>query len=246
MIGSTPLSAYSDQAIAAPATAMRSEPSRPVTSTVAMTGADQDAVQDRVTLSPDGQARARKAAGQDRAGEQNDAAVQDTPEDKASAPGQLSPEEEQTVQKLKKRDAEVKRHEAAHLAAAGQYAAGGPSYTYQNGPDGKRYAIGGEVPIDVSSEKTPEQTVQKMRVVRQAALAPANPSGADHAIAATASMKEAEARRELNSEQSDQNSDSGAVAPDSQSGRRPGQADTIDQAAMQGRTTRRTPLSTYA
>lgn len=120
------------------------------------------------------------------------------PNDTSTSPEQLTAEEQQAVLKLKKRDREVKSHEQAHLATAGQYAAGGPSYSYQTGPDGRRYAIGGEVPIDVGKEKTPEQTIQKMRIVRRAALAPAHPSAADRSIAAAASMKEAEAMRELN------------------------------------------------
>ena len=58
---------------------------------------------------------------------------------------QLSPDEEKQVEQLKRRDAEVRQHEQAHKAAAGQYASGGPSYDSQTGPDGKQYAVGGEV-----------------------------------------------------------------------------------------------------
>ncbi len=168
---------------------MRSEPTRPVTVNPALTNQDPgpSPVTDQVSLSPEGQALSRQ--------QQNG---QVDAQENASADSQgLSPEEQQAIQKLKQRDREVKAHEQAHLANAGQYAAGGPSYTYQTGPDGRRYAIGGEVPIDVSKEKTPEQTIRKMETVRRAALAPANPSGADRAIAARASMTEAQARREL-------------------------------------------------
>ncbi|MEQ9335590.1 MAG: putative metalloprotease CJM1_0395 family protein, partial [Miltoncostaeaceae bacterium] len=38
---------------------------------------------------------------------------------------------------------ERRRPGAPHAAAGGQYA-GAPSFTYQTGPDGKRYAVGGE------------------------------------------------------------------------------------------------------
>ena len=69
------------------------------------------------------------------------------------------------------------------MAAAGGYAAGGPSYTTTQGPDGRTYAIGGEVPIDMSAERTREATLRKAQTVRAAALAPADPSGADKAIA---------------------------------------------------------------
>jgi hypothetical protein len=101
------------------------------------------------------------------------------------------------TQQLKKRDTDVRTHELAHLAATGQYAAGGASYTYQTGPDGVKYAIGGEVPIDISPEKTPEATIHKMETVRKAALAPADPSSADLQIAAEASAQEILAMQEL-------------------------------------------------
>lgn len=105
------------------------------------------------------------------------------------------------VQELRQRDQEVKTHEMAHLASAGQHARGGPTYTYQQGPDGRRYAVGGEVPIDISKEKTPEATLEKMRAVKRAALAPAEPSPADRSIAAAASALESEAHRELRIEE---------------------------------------------
>ena len=73
------------------------------------------------------------------------------------------------IQQLKNRDAHVRAHEQAHLAVAGQYAAGPASYTYETGPDDVKYAVGGEVPIDISGERSPEATIQKMEVVRRAA-----------------------------------------------------------------------------
>jgi SprA family protein len=109
----------------------------------------------------------------------------------------LTQEELKAISELHKRDTEVRSHEQAHLSAAGQYAAGGASFSYTTGPDGKRYANGGEVPIDIGKEKTPEATIQKMRTVRRAALAPANPSSTDRSIAAQASAKEAQAMKEL-------------------------------------------------
>ena len=104
------------------------------------------------------------------------------------ADGELSEEDKRTVESLQRRDRAVRAHEAAHLAAAGGYAAGGASYTTQQGPDGRSYAIGGEVPIDMSAERTPEATLRKAQTIRAAAMAPADPSGADKAIAAAASQ----------------------------------------------------------
>lgn len=109
---------------------------------------------------------------------------------------ELSEDEEKQVQQLKDRDREVRIHEQAHAAVGGQYA-GSPSYTFETGPDGKRYAVGGEVSIDVGEEEKPEDTIQKMQIVRAAALAPAEPSTQDLKVAAEASQKEMKARAEL-------------------------------------------------
>jgi len=109
----------------------------------------------------------------------------------------LNQQELQQLQQLKQRDTEVRNHEQAHLSAAGRYARGGASFTYQKGPDGASYAIGGEVGIDVSKESNPEATIAKMQTIKRAALAPADPSGADKRIAAQANAKEAQARQEL-------------------------------------------------
>ncbi len=110
----------------------------------------------------------------------------------------LDEAEQKLVQELKARDREVRSHEAAHAAAAGPYGSGGPSFTFQKGPDGRRYAIGGEVQIDASPVKNdPEATIRKMQIIRAAALAPADPSGQDRAVAAAASRMAAEAAAEL-------------------------------------------------
>ncbi|MCC8180668.1 MAG: hypothetical protein LIP23_07150 [Planctomycetes bacterium] len=108
----------------------------------------------------------------------------------------LDDAEQRQVQELKQRDQEVRTHEQAHKAVGGQYA-GSISYDYQQGPDGQRYAVGGEVSIDVSKEKDPESTIRKMQQVRAAALAPAQPSSQDQSVAAQAVQTEAEARQEL-------------------------------------------------
>ncbi len=106
-------------------------------------------------------------------------------------------QEQQQIKELKARDTEVRTHEQAHAAVGGQYA-GSPSYEYQRGPDGSNYAVGGEVPIDVGViNGDPQATIDKMQTVRAAALAPAEPSGADRAIAADATQKMAAAQAEL-------------------------------------------------
>ncbi len=115
---------------------------------------------------------------------------------------ELNADEQRIVDDLKKRDAEVKAHERAHIAAGGPYVSGGASYEYERGPDNQNYAVGGEVSIDVSAENTPEATIRKMQVVKRAALAPKDPSGQDRSVAAQATQAEARARIELQKERS--------------------------------------------
>ena len=108
----------------------------------------------------------------------------------------LNEAEEKQVEELKQRDREVRAHEQAHARVGGAYASA-PTYTFQQGPDGKRYAVGGEVQIDTSKENSPEKTIQKMQIVIRAALAPAEPSSQDLKVAqqARASLSEAQAER---------------------------------------------------
>jgi len=110
----------------------------------------------------------------------------------------LSKEEEKEVSQLKEQDREVHQHEQAHVSSAGGYAQGGASYEYQIGPDGKKYAISGQVNIDTSPiANNPEATIQKAQTIRKAASAPADPSGQDRSVASEASNMEREARQEV-------------------------------------------------
>lgn len=102
----------------------------------------------------------------------------------------------QQIQELQQRDNEVKAHEQAHAAIGGVHA-GSPNYEYQTGPNGKKYAVGGEVSIDVSKEASPEETIRKMQTVQAAALAPAEPSSQDRKVAAQAARNIADARAEV-------------------------------------------------
>ena len=116
----------------------------------------------------------------------------------SNADRKLTEDDQREVRKLKRRDQEVRRHEQAHKAAAGSHAAGGPSFEYTTGPDGKRYAVGGEVNIDTSEiSGDPQATIAKMQQIRRAANAPANPSSQDRAIAAKAAGIERQAQAEL-------------------------------------------------
>ena len=112
-------------------------------------------------------------------------------------PQGLTKEEQAVVAELKRIDAEVRRHEQAHMNAGGQYA-GQASYTYETGPDGGRYAVAGEVPIDTAPiPDDPEATIDKMEVVIRAALAPAEPSAQDQRVASGARQTIVAAQAEL-------------------------------------------------
>jgi len=108
--------------------------------------------------------------------------------------------EAQEIRELQVRDREVRAHEAAHAAAGGAYA-GAPTYTFERGPDGQPYAVGGAVSIDISPIKgDPQATLQKAQQVRAAALAPAEPSAQDMRVAQKAQAMAAAARMELSQE----------------------------------------------
>lgn len=111
---------------------------------------------------------------------------------------ELTDADRRQIAQLQKIDREVRAHEAAHIAAAGGLARGGASFSYTQGPDGKRYAVSGEVSIDTSPVRdNPEATLLKAQRIQAAALAPAQPSSADRAIAASAASMAAMARAEL-------------------------------------------------
>ena len=119
------------------------------------------------------------------------------------APEGLTPEELQVVRQLEQSDRKVRSHEQAHISAGADLVRGGPSYSYETGPDDKRYAVAGEVSIDASPGKTPEETIPKAQHIRSAALAPVDPSAQDYRVAASATQMEVDARMALAKEQSD-------------------------------------------
>lgn len=106
------------------------------------------------------------------------------------------PQVQAQILALKAIEEKVKAHEAAHKSAGGTIT-GPVSYSYTRGPDGKNYITGGEVPISVSPGKTPQETISRMQQVIRAALAPADPSPQDRAVAAQAATQQQEARQQL-------------------------------------------------
>ena len=124
--------------------------------------------------------------------------------------GELSVDEQRQLDQLVATDRKVRSHEMAHVSAGGELVKGGASFDYQTGPDGKRYAVGGEVSIDTSKGRTPEETIPKAQKIRAAALAPADPSPQDNRVAALATQMEMQAYQELALQRSKM--DSGSTA----------------------------------
>lgn len=117
----------------------------------------------------------------------------------SAANGQtLTQAELQLVQELKQIDTEVRQHEMAHIAAGGRFITSGATFSYKRGPDGTNYAVAGEVGIDTSPVPgDPQATLQKMRQVKSAALAPASPSSQDLKVASNATSAASKALSDL-------------------------------------------------
>jgi hypothetical protein len=143
------------------------------------------------------------------------------------------PQIQAQVAQLKSIEEKVKAHEAAHKAAGGAIT-GAVSYSYTQGPDGRSYITGGEVPISVSPGKTPQETINRMEQVVRAALAPSDPSPQDRAVAAQAAAQQQEARMQ----QADQaaGGDTNTPSTAASSGSSPVNTSTPSQEAAAGPT----------
>jgi len=115
---------------------------------------------------------------------------------------ELSEDEKRLVLDLQSRDSEVRAHESAHQSGGG--ATGAASFSYQQGPDGKMYAIGGEVSISMKGGSTPQETIANARAVMAAAMAPADPSAQDQAVASAAAMMIAKAEQQIAQEKQEE------------------------------------------
>ncbi len=107
------------------------------------------------------------------------------------------------VMELQTIEDKVIAHEQAHQAAGGEFT-GGASYGYTTGPDGKRYITSGEVSISIPSTGDPEELYHVMERVRAAALAPADPSGQDQSVAASATARMASLRSDISKQKATQ------------------------------------------
>lgn len=151
------------------------------------------------------------------------------------AKGKSDAEILRVVRELEDRDRQVRAHEAAHAAAGGALA-GAPSFSFQTGPDGRSYAIGGEVSIALEAGHTPEETIARARQIRAAALAPADPSGQDLSVAASATVMESRAMLEA-AERRREAGDAAKVVK-AERAREPGATDPVKPAGDRGEAAR--------
>lgn len=179
------------------------------TSTNSMSGAEQDFD----NTSGSSSSRSSSQAGSEVKEGDEGAARQSTGESNTTSAAEPKPDEaqqkqqqnresreqqalEREIDSLMKRDTQVRSHEQAHAAVGGIHA-GQPAFEFEKGPDGKRYAVEGEVQIDVSVVSgDPLATMAKMKQVYAAAMAPVDPSMADIRVAAEAMRKYNQAREE--------------------------------------------------
>jgi hypothetical protein len=159
-----------------------------------------------LSLSPEGREAARQAAIEELLASQaprQEPALEGEPEPTAGYPSEKT-KEDQVIAELERRDRQVRAHEQAHAAAAGGLGSA-PTYTYQVGPDGRSYAVGGEVKIDTSPVVgDPEATLRKARQIERAALVSGgDASPEDLRAAVMAAAMAAHARQELARQQED-------------------------------------------
>ncbi|WP_067867697.1 putative metalloprotease CJM1_0395 family protein [Neptuniibacter marinus] len=205
------ISSSNSQALNAPSTSieLRFQEAQRVLSSVANLSAQEELSssrselnRDRVTLSAEASALSRLAGSTELdSGDGELVGLESSAVTHAAGSSQDQKEiEEQELEisrELAERDREVKAHEQTHASIGGAYASA-PSYTYERGPDGRMYAVEGEVKIDTSPiPNDPEATLEKAEVIQRAALSVSEPSSADRAAAADARAMAVEARMEI-------------------------------------------------
>ena len=100
--------------------------------------------------------------------------------------GELDAEERAELRRLQARDARIRAKEMARLGAAGSLALSGARFRFEVGPDGRKYAVDGEVRVDTAHEGDPERNLEKARQLQVTALAGPNLLSTDPALSALA------------------------------------------------------------
>jgi hypothetical protein len=154
--------------------------------------------------------------------------------------------DQKIIRNLAAIDRRVRAHEQAHASVGGSLA-GAPSFTYRTGPNGVRYAVGGEVSIDTSGVPgNPQATLRKAEQVARAALAPADPSSTDRQVAASAQALASKARFEIAQLAAAKIQESGAETRARNSGEEVEEVDTIESSTSLSGTKLRSALATDA
>lgn len=201
---------------------------------------DKDDINDEATISPEALAMFQKDVAN--AGETVTTTTTTTTSTSTSTEtssigtdkDKLTDDQQRQVEKLKERDKEVKTHEQAHLSAAGGLNASAPTYTYQTGPDGKQYAIGGEVSISFTPSGDPQKNLQEAEAMRNAALAPADPSSQDRSVAQEAEKMIAQAQQEILQEKQGSSNSTATTKPENGQTTTQTTTDTVGSLATAG------------
>lgn len=90
------------------------------------------------------------------------------------------------LEKFKQTDTNIRSHEQIHASIG--HTTAPIAYTYQKGPDGKMYAVGGSVRLDTSIPNDPKAAAFKLDMLQKAASGPTDSSAADNTIAAQSNL----------------------------------------------------------
>lgn len=95
-------------------------------------------------------------------------------------------------------DQKVRAHEQAHISAGRSLNVTPATFDYEKGPDGKNYAVAGEVQIGFTPTDDYSDNLAKAQTLRNAALAPAEPSSQDMKVAQDAQRMITEYSQKVN------------------------------------------------
>ena len=90
------------------------------------------------------------------------------------------------LEKFKQSDSDIRTHEQIHASIG--HTTTPISYNYQQGPDGKMYAVGGHVRLDTSIPDDPKAAAFKLDQIQRASSGPAELSSADVGISTQANL----------------------------------------------------------
>jgi hypothetical protein len=106
-------------------------------------------------------------------------------------------QKKEVIRTLREKDRDVRSAEYAKVSMLGKFRKGGPRFRYETGPDGQRYAIEGNVPVDLSPAESPENSIRKARKIKNASLGVGEVSDSDRKVAAQAQLLEMQARAKI-------------------------------------------------